>query len=256
MDDHDCDDNDDRESLPLAGLVQPDQYVWVDENPRDRDDSSTDCDGPMDAGEHRPERIPASLGLKFADVHAYLGPVHCDCDPGPPEGTCEACALGACTWHGARPEDAEGAPPCPFLTGILKGADDCDSIVYSFPGGPVCPGAGKCHGPVVWCDNCGDTADDCDDTDCDAHTLSIEECDDGEEGFVVFERATRANLGDDQGEIVYSTREIARQAADHYRETGEVLRLDIDVWDGLTVTLDAFPTLSLPSDTDGDGGAL
>lgn len=38
-----------------------------------------------------------------------------------------------------------------------------------------CPGPGKCHGPRVWCDNCGDVRHICDarlrDERCDAHPI-------------------------------------------------------------------------------------
>lgn len=37
----------------------------------------------------------------------------------------------------------------------------------------ACPGPGKCHGPLVWCDNCGNVRHICDtrlrDERCDAH---------------------------------------------------------------------------------------
>lgn len=33
----------------------------------------------------------------------------------------------------------------------------------------ICPGKGKCHGPVNWCESCGDVTLTCDDPACDAH---------------------------------------------------------------------------------------
>ena len=32
-----------------------------------------------------------------------------------------------------------------------------------------CPGKGKCHGCLKWCDECGDVDHTCDFPDCDAH---------------------------------------------------------------------------------------
>lgn len=32
-----------------------------------------------------------------------------------------------------------------------------------------CPGPGKCHGCLSWCDNCGDVDMVCDDPNCSAH---------------------------------------------------------------------------------------
>ncbi len=32
-----------------------------------------------------------------------------------------------------------------------------------------CPGAGRCHGCLGWCDNCGDVARVCDARECDSH---------------------------------------------------------------------------------------
>lgn len=32
-----------------------------------------------------------------------------------------------------------------------------------------CPGAGACHGPMVWCDRCGNVGGVCDFPGCDVH---------------------------------------------------------------------------------------
>ena len=42
--------------------------------------------------------------------------------------------------------------------------------------GAPCPGEGKCHGPVKWCEHCGNVADVCDDPRCDAHAAYCEAC--------------------------------------------------------------------------------
>lgn len=35
-----------------------------------------------------------------------------------------------------------------------------------------CSGAGRCHGPQLWCDLCGDTTNQCDEIECDVHGRS------------------------------------------------------------------------------------
>lgn len=63
-----------------------------------------------------------------------------------------------------------------------------------------CPGEGACHGPVKWCDNCGDVDRVCDMDECDAHHprcsgcggrmaataagWECPECDEPEEAFI------------------------------------------------------------------------
>lgn len=47
-----------------------------------------------------------------------------------------------------------------------------DFIRYKYRPDWVCPGEGKCHGCVKWCDHCGDVRDVCDATwplCCDTH---------------------------------------------------------------------------------------
>jgi hypothetical protein len=34
---------------------------------------------------------------------------------------------------------------------------------------PGCPGKGRCHGPMQWCDECGDVDFTCDFPDCNVH---------------------------------------------------------------------------------------
>lgn len=82
----------------------------------------------------------------------------------------------------------------------------------------------------------------------DATRFSIEECDDGEGGFVICDHNDGRNLGDDKGEIVYLSREHADKALAYAIETrGEALRLDID--DGRYDT-DTDTDTEDPEDTD------
>jgi hypothetical protein len=37
----------------------------------------------------------------------------------------------------------------------------------------VCPGSGRCHGAVGWCDECGNVSDVCDDAACDVHRAAV-----------------------------------------------------------------------------------
>lgn len=39
-----------------------------------------------------------------------------------------------------------------------------------------CPGEGKCHGPMAWCERCGSVANVCDDPRCDTHAAYCETC--------------------------------------------------------------------------------
>jgi hypothetical protein len=122
--------------------------------------------------------------------------------------------------HG--PTDGDGY--CDDLACRLSDGDDddCDSE-------PFCELAGTCHGPLVWCDVCGDVgADNCDDDDCDGHRYRVEECDDGTPGWVVYDRHAREALGDADGEVVYLQRADALRALEHYEQRGELPLHDAD----------------------------
>lgn len=62
---------------------------------------------------------------------------------------------------------------------------------------PDCPGEGRCHGSMSWCDVCGDVSEVCDDHACDRH-----------------ESQARA--------------ETQRQLIDHYAESAKTGRYDGD----------------------------
>lgn len=96
-------------------------------------------------------------------------------------------------------------------------AYDCDDLVHVVSGNPKlrtvafhvpvshgevcaaeagCPMAGACHGPLVWCDTCGNVgADNCDDEDCDAHRYRLQPNGDAP-GWVVYDRHEHTALGD------------------------------------------------------------
>src|SRR5688572_21127654 len=54
---------------------------------------------------------------------------------------------------------------------VAEPADDCDCPLCE----EACPGEGKCHGCMVWCDQCGDTSKACNWPDCDVHNGEEEE---------------------------------------------------------------------------------
>lgn len=133
-------------------------------------------------------------------------------------------------------------------------AGDCDTLKYVVQGNPrlqpmgfrvplpdgepcvECPMKGQCHGPLTWCDVCGDVgADNCDDEDCDAHRYRVEDLNDGALGYVIVRRHPREVLFSDvPGQTVWLDRAEAVRAMEYFEQHGE------------------FPPPS--GDCDGDGG--
>ena len=104
-------------------------------------------------------------------------------------GTCEGCRHLAGTGNDLacrHPDAPPGATPYETLVGI-EPTDGCPllpaarlalarGIVAEADGTTVaalaadeCPGKGRCHGAMKWCETCGTVAGTCDDTACDQH---------------------------------------------------------------------------------------
>ena len=78
-----------------------------------------------------------------------------------------------------------------------------------------CPGTGKCHGCLVWCETCGDVGDVCD------GRLAGVRCDEHE---VPPTREDLARRGKAAADRVYAARQELREASEEADEVKELIR--------------------------------
>lgn len=72
-----------------------------------------------------------------------------------------------------------------------------------------CPGRHKCHGPVSWCDECGDVDLVCDDPNCEAHPRGRERRMEFLSAQAEYDRA-KAELATAEKRLAEATRKMAR----------------------------------------------
>jgi hypothetical protein len=64
-------------------------------------------------------------------------------------------------WIHAKMKELHNWRPHQFIGSDPVGHDD------------ECPGEGKCHGSMNWCERCGDVVKVCDDVNCDLHRQEV-----------------------------------------------------------------------------------